>query len=307
MPELPVVVVYIEALERVIGGQRLEGVRVPSPFVVRSVDPPISELHGCTVTGVHRQGKRIVIGFDADLFAVIHLMIAGRLRWKKRGARPPRRNGLACFDFAAGTLLFTEAGTRKRASLHIVRGSAELAEHQPGGLEILESDVAAFARVLRAENHTVKRSLTDPHIISGVGNAYSDEILHRARLSPAVLTQRLDDMQIEALFDASVAVLREWTDRLRDQAGENFPDKVTAFHAEMSVHGKFREPCPVCDSPVQRIVYAANESNYCARCQTGGKLLSDRALARLLKKDWPKTIDELEQRLAGSGKPAAGD
>ncbi len=288
--------VYLEAIERSFGGQSLEAIRVTSPFLVRSVDPPVSALAGRTLEGVRRIGKRIVLEFEGEHFAILHLMIAGRLRLKKRGAKPPGRNGLAAFDFPDSTLILTEAGSHKRASLHVVHGEDSLAEHDPGGLEVLESDEAAFAEALRRENHTVKRSLTDPRLLSGIGNAYSDEILHRARLSPVRLTQKLTSGEISRLFEATVEVLNEWTARLRADVGDGFPDKVTAFRPEMAVHGKFKEPCPVCEAPVQRIVYSKNESNYCARCQTGGKLLSDRALSRLLKSDWPKTLEELEGR-----------
>ena len=296
MPELPDIVVYNEAIERHFVGEHLESLRVTSPFLVRSVDPAVSDLAGRRLTGVRRLGKRIVFEFEDALFAVLHLMIAGRLRMKKRGAKPPGRNGLAAFDFPAATLILTEAGSHKRASLHVVRGEQGLTEHDPGGLEVLGADVPTFAEALLRENHTTKRALTDPRLFSGIGNAYSDEILHRARQSPVKLTQRLDDDEVRTLFEATVEVLQEWVERLRSQVGDGFPDKVTAFRPEMAVHGRYREPCPVCASPVQRIVYSKNESNYCARCQTGGKLLSDRALSRLLKSDWPRTLDELERR-----------
>ncbi len=296
MPELPDIVVYLEAIERAVGGQRLEELRIASPFLVRSVDPPVSALEGRRLEGVRRIGKRIVFEFEGEHFAVLHLMIAGRLRRRPRGAKPPGRNGLAAFDFADATLVLTEAGTHKRASLHLVRGEAGLAEHDPGGLEILDADLAAFAEALRRENHTTKRALTDPRLFSGIGNAYSDEILHRARLSPVRLTQKLPDEDVRALYAATREVLEEWIGRLRADVGDGFPDKVTAFRPEMAVHGKFKQPCPVCGAPVQRIVYSKNESNYCARCQTGGKLLSDRALSRLLKSDWPRTLEELEGR-----------
>ena len=296
MPELPDIVVYNEAIERHFVGEHLESLRVTSPFLVRSVDPAVSDLAGRRLIGVRRLGKRIVFEFEDALFAVLHLMIAGRLRMKKRGAKPPGRNGLAAFDFPAATLILTEAGSHKRASLHVVRGEQGLTEHDPGGLEVLGADVPTFAEALLRENHTTKRALTDPRLFSGIGNAYSDEILHRARQSPVKLTQRLDDDEVRTLFEATVEVLQEWVERLRSQVGDGFPDKVTAFRPEMAVHGRYREPCPVCASPVQRIVYSKNESNYCARCQTGGKLLSDRALSRLLKSDWPRTLDELERR-----------
>jgi formamidopyrimidine-DNA glycosylase len=296
VPELPDIVVYLEALERHTLDRPLEKLRIASSFFVRSVDPPVAELEGRRVVGTRRLGKRIVLEFEDDVYAVFHLMIAGRMRWKPRGAKPPGRNGLAAFDFPEGTLLLTEAGSHKRASLHVVRGEAALAEHDPGGLEVLETDLEAFARMLRSESHTVKRALTDPRLFSGIGNAYSDEILHRARLSPVRLTRKLDDAQIECLYRASTTVLTEWVERLRAEVGDGFPDKVTAFRPEMAVHGRYGEPCPDCGAPVQRIVYSKNESNYCARCQNGGRLLSDRALSRLLKKDWPRTLEELEER-----------
>ncbi len=296
MPELPDVVVYIEALERHVRERELEAIRIASPFLVRSVDPPLAELEGRRVEGLRRLGKRVVFCLERDLYLVLHLMIAGRLRWRPRGAKPPGRRGLAAFDFPNGTLLFTEEGTKKRASLHAVRGAAGLREHDRGGLEVLEADLDAFRAALVRENHTLKRALTDPRLFSGIGNAYSDEILHRARLSPARLTQKMKPEEVETLFAATTATLSEWIERLRQEVGEGFPEKVTAFREGMAVHGRFRKPCPDCGAPVQRIVYAQNEANYCARCQTGGKLLADRALSRLLKKDWPRTLDELERR-----------
>lgn len=294
MPELPDVAVYIEALERRILGARLERLEIGSPFVLRSVAPPPAELVGKRVTGLRRLGKRIAIGFEDELFAVIHLMIAGRLHFGERGAKRGGRRALFAFEFETGTLTLTEAGAKRRASLALVRGAAALAEHDPGGREPLAIDAAELARILRLENHTLKRALTDPRALSGIGNAYSDEILHRARLSPVALTQRLDDAEIARLHAALQAVLREWIERLRAQAGDAFPEKVTAFRPEMAVHGRYRQPCPDCGAPVQRIVHAENETNYCARCQTGGKLLADRALSRLLKSDWPRTLEELE-------------
>ena len=296
MPELPDVVVYIEALERHVRERELEAIRIASPFLLRSVDPPLAELEGRRVEGLRRLGKRVVFCLERDLYLVLHLMIAGRLRWRPRGAKPPGRRGLAAFDFPNGTLLFTEEGTKKRASLHAVRGAAGLREHDRGGLEVLEADLDAFRAALVRENHTLKRALTDPRLFSGIGNAYSDEILHRARLSPARLTQKMKPEEVETLFAATTATLSEWIERLRQEVGEGFPEKVTAFREGMAVHGRFRKPCPDCGAPVQRIVYAQNEANYCARCQTGGKLLADRALSRLLKKDWPRTLDELERR-----------
>jgi formamidopyrimidine-DNA glycosylase len=294
MPELPDILVYLEALQRRIVGRPLEAVRLGSPFLLRSVDPPLSAVHGHTVTGLRRLGKRIVIDLDEELFLVLHLMIAGRLRWKERGAKVPRRLGQAAFDFPNGTLLLTEAGTKRRASLHAVRGEDALAPFQRGGLEVLESDVDGFGSALRRERHTLKRALTDPRLFSGIGNAYSDEILHRARLSPLKLTSSLDEAEVARIHAASVATLTEWTSRLRREAGENFPEKVTAFHEGMAVHGRFKKPCPECGTAVQRIVYVENECNYCPRCQTQGRVLADRALSRLLKDDWPRTIEELE-------------
>jgi formamidopyrimidine-DNA glycosylase len=296
MPELPDIVVYLEALDRRITGQALERIRLFSPFVLRSVEPPPGETEGKKVRGLRRLGKRIVFEFDYELFIVFHLMIAGRLNWKPKGAKPPGKIGLAAFDFANGTLMFTEAGTKKRASLHIVGGVTELAGHQPGGLEVLDANLKSFRAALHRENHTLKRALTDPHLFSGIGNAYSDEILHRARLSPLIWTRRLTDEQSARLFDATQATLREWIERLRTEAGEDFPEGVTAFRPEMAVHGRYRKPCPVCGTGVQRIVYAENETNYCPRCQTGGKVLADRSMSRLLKDDWPRSIEELEMR-----------
>jgi formamidopyrimidine-DNA glycosylase len=298
MPELPDIVVYIECLGRRVTGQTLQRVRAAHPFLVRTFDPPLDAVHGKTVRGFRRLGKRIVFEFDDDLFLILHLMIAGRLHWKPPGAKLAGKLGLAAFDFPEGTLLLTEAGTKRRASLHVVRGEAELKRHQPGGLEVLEADAAAFHEVLRTHNHTLKRALTDPHLFSGIGNAYSDEILHRAKLSPLTWTTRLTDSEANRLFEATIATLREWTDRLREEVGDGFPEKVTAFRPEMAVHGRFGKPCPVCGTAVQRIRYADNETNYCPRCQTGGKVLADRGLSRLLKDDWPRTIEELEERRA---------
>ena len=297
MPELPDVVAYCEALERHVGGERLERVRVGSPFVLRSFDPPITALHGKRVVGLRRLGKRVVLAFEDELFCVIHLMIAGRLRWRDPGAKlPGRRRGLAAFDFANGTLLFTEEGTKKRAGIWVVRGEAGLAEHDPGGLDVLSASAGEFRAALVRENHTLKRALTDPHLFSGIGNAYSDEILHAAKLSPARLTQKLPEEDIAELHRATVATLEHWIERTREEVGSGFPERVTAFREGMAVHGRYKEPCPVCGAPVQRIVYAENEANYCAACQTGGRLLADRALSRLLKKDWPRTLEELEGR-----------
>ncbi|HEY7688858.1 MAG TPA: DNA-formamidopyrimidine glycosylase family protein [Dongiaceae bacterium] len=298
MPELPDVAVYIEALERRILGRPLAGIRLGSPFVLRTVEPPLATFRGRSPRALSRLGKRIVMAFDDDLFLVIHLMIAGRLHWRPAGAPLVRRIGLAAFDFPDGTLVLTEVATKKRAALHAVRGAAALAKHDPGGIEVFDADLTAFRAALLRENHTVKRALTDPRLFSGIGNAYSDEILHRARLSPIKMTQSLEDGEVERLFHATRETLRAWIDRLRTQTGSGFPEKVTAFHPDMAVHGKFGKPCPVCGAPVQRIVHAANETNYCARCQTGGRLLADRALSRLLKADWPRTLEELEERRA---------
>jgi len=294
MPELPDIVVYLEALEQRVLGQRLERVRVASPFLLRTANPPLASAEGKTVRHLRRLGKRICIGLDDDLWLVFHLMIAGRLHWKKRGAKvaPPR--GLAAFDFANGTLLWTEAGSRKRASLHVVAAEEGLNALDPGGLEVLESDLAHFAQVLTSSNHTLKRSLTDPRLFSGIGNAYSDEILFEAKLSPLALTQKLKPEEIERLFQAVQHSLLEWTDRLRRESTDNFPEKVTAFREGMAVHGRYKQPCPRCGEKIQRIRYASNETNYCPTCQTGGKLLADRSLSRLLREDWPRTPEDLE-------------
>jgi formamidopyrimidine-DNA glycosylase len=294
MPELPDIVVYLESLHPRIHGQTLERIRLTSPFLVRSFEPPIHEAENKKIVGLRRLGKRLVFALEGDLFLILHLMIAGRLHWKPRGAKPPGKVGLAAFDFPAGTLVLTEAGSQRRASLYLVRGEAELAKHDPGGLEVLEADEARFREALRRENHTLKRALTDPRLFSGIGNAYSDEILHRARLSPLLLTQRLADADCQRLFEAARETLRDWLDRLRRDAKGGFPEKVTAFRPDMAVHGRFKEPCPVCGTAVQRIVYADNETNYCPRCQTGGKVLADRSLSRLLKDDWPRSIEEWE-------------
>ena len=294
MPELPDVAVYVESLEDRILGRTLERARVLNPFVLRSVDPPIASAEGQEVRGTRRLGKRIVIALEGDLFLVLHLMIAGRLRWIDKLGKLPGRITLAAFDFPNGTLAFTEAGTKRRASLHLVQGEAALAAMDPGGIEVLDASFEQFAEHLRRENHTLKRALTDPKLFSGIGNAYSDEILHRARLSPVALTASLTDDDAKRLYEAARATLAEWTERLRKEAGGEFPETVTAFREGMAVHGRYRKPCPVCGSPVQRIVYAENETNYCARCQTGGRILADRALSRLLKKSWPRSIDELE-------------
>jgi formamidopyrimidine-DNA glycosylase len=295
MPELPDVVIYIEALTRHIVGQRLERLRLLSPFVLRTVDPPIDLLSGQTVRAVRRVGKRIVLAFAAELFLVIHLMIAGRLRWREPGKKPGMgpKMLLAAFEFAHGTLFLTEASSKKRASIQLVRGEPALAALDPGGLEPLDATPGQFAAALARENHTIKRALTDPHLFSGIGNAYSDEILHAARLSPLKLTRSLSDAETMRLYDAMRATLLIWIDHLRRDMKDGFPEKVTAFRDEMAVHGRFKQPCPVCGAAVQRIVYAENECNYCAKCQTNGRLLADRSLSRLLKDDWPKSLDEL--------------
>jgi len=294
MPELPDVELYRECLTARIVGHTLERVQLASPFLLRTVEPPLDRALGRTVVAVRRLGKRVVIALEGELFLVFHLMIAGRLRWRPRGAPIPRKVGLAAFEFSSGTLLVTEASSRKRASLHVVAGEDGLRALDPGGIEVLASDLAAFRAALLAENHTLKRALSDPRLFSGIGNAYSDEILHRARLSPVKLTRQLDDDESARLLAATRATLQEWTERLRAEAGDGFPEKVTAFRDGMAVHGRYRKPCPDCGSPVQRIVYAENETNYCARCQTGGVLLADRSLSRLLKDDWPRSLEEME-------------
>jgi formamidopyrimidine-DNA glycosylase len=303
VPELPDIVVYLEALERCVRGRILRGVRLGSPFVLRSVHPPIASAAGREVVALSRLGKRIAIGLDGDLYLVLHLMVAGRLRWKGPAAPLPGKLGLAAFDFAEGTLLLTEAGSRKRAALHLVAGRAALEDHDPGGIEPLVADLREFRAGLCRERHTLKRALTDPQLFSGIGNAYSDEILHRARLSPFKLTDALDDEETKRLWRATRDTLEQWIARVRAEAGDGFPEKVTAFREGMAVHGRYRRPCPDCGAPVQRIVYAENEANYCARCQTGGKLLADRALSRLLRQDWPRTLEALEQRLEPGTKP----
>jgi formamidopyrimidine-DNA glycosylase len=294
VPELPDIVVYIEALEKRILGQPLEHVRLASPFLLRSVDPPLSRVEGKTVRHLRRIGKRIAIGLDDDLWLVLHLMIAGRLHWRPPGAKVSRPRGLAAFDFPNGSLVLTEAGSKKRASLHVVSGEAGLRALDPGGLEVLEADLQEFTKVLTSSNHTLKRALTDPRSFSGIGNAYSDEILFEAQLSPVALTQKLKPEQIARLYDAIRRSLTQWAEKLRSESGDEFPEKVTAFREGMAVHGRYHQPCPRCGAKIQRIRYADNETNYCATCQTGGKLLADRALSRLLREDWPRTLDELE-------------
>jgi formamidopyrimidine-DNA glycosylase len=294
MPELPDVAVYIECLRARVVAREILGARAHNPFVLRTVAPPLSAVVGREVRTVSRLGKRIVIGVDGELYVVIHLMIAGRLRWREGGKKIGGKLAQASFDFDGGTLYLTEAGSKRRASIHVVEGATALAEFDRGGLEVLDADVHEFAARLRSENHTLKRSLTDPRLFSGIGNAYSDEILHRAKLSPLMLTSRLTDDQIGELHEATKSTLVDWTERLRAEVGSGFPEKVTAFRDGMAVHGRYKLPCPVCGAPVQRIRYADNETNYCARCQTNGRLLADRAMSRLLRQDWPRSIDEVE-------------
>lgn len=301
MPELPDIEVYLACLRPRVVGRTLNHIRLKNPFLLRSIEPSPADVEHRSVIGVRRLGKRIVFEFDNELFFVLHLMIAGRLHWKAVGAKPPGKIGLAAFEFENGTLIFTEAGSKRRASLYIVRGTRELATHDSGGVEPLTATLEQFTRVIRQENHTLKRSLTDPRFLSGIGNSYSDEILHRARLSPLALSQRLSDDEVKRLFEAVQGTLIDWRDRLLKDAGDDFPERVTAFRAGMAVHGRFAKPCPDCGTTVQRIQYAENETNYCPRCQTGGKVLADRSLSRLLKGDWPRTIEELEeQRGAGA-------
>jgi len=300
VPELPDVVVYIEHLTARVLDQPLVRVRLGTPFLVRSVDPPLTEAVGRRVVRLRRVGKRIVFELEGDLFLVFHLMIAGRFHWRPPGARVPGKVGLAAFEFPTGTLMLTEASSKKRASLHVVRGAAAVAAFDAGGLEVLDADLAAFRAALTRESHTLKRTLTDPRLLSGIGNAYGDEILHRARLSPVRLTRQLDDDEIARLYRATQDTLRGWIERLRREAGNKFPERVTAFRDGMAVHGRYRQSCPDCGSPVQRIVYAENETNYCARCQTGGVLLADRSLSRLLKSDWPRSLDELDEAIRSS-------
>lgn len=295
MPELPDIVVYIESLEKRISGSVLERVRVGSPFLLRTAVPPLSSVEGKKIVELRRLGKRICFGLEGDLWLVLHLMIAGRLHWyDERGKAAKGRNNLAVFEFSNGSLVLTEAGTQKRASLHVVQGEAGLESLNPGGLELFEATTEEFAKAIRAKNHTLKRALTDPRILSGIGNAYSDEILFEARLSPFTLTQKLTDKEVAELFDAIKRTLTDWVERLRSDARDHFPEKVTAFRADMATHGKFGQPCPRCGSKIQRIRYGSNETNYCPKCQTGGKLLADRSLSRLLKDDWPRTPEELE-------------
>jgi formamidopyrimidine-DNA glycosylase len=296
MPELPDVELYVHALRRRVIRERIERVRLGNPFIVRTYDPPVAAIEGTEILDVRRLGKRIVVAVTGELFVVFHLMIAGRLRWREPGAPIPGKVGMAAFDFATGTLLLTEAGSKRQASIHVVGGAAALADLDPGGIEVFEADLAAFSTRLTAGNHTLKRALTDPHVFSGIGNAYSDEILHASRLSPMKLTSAMTVEEIERLYHATRDTLQTWVERLKRETGDDFPEQVTAFRKEMAVHGKYGKPCPVCGDPVQRIVYATNEANYCSRCQTGGRLLSDRALSRLLGRDWPKTLEEMEAR-----------
>jgi formamidopyrimidine-DNA glycosylase len=302
MPELPDISAYIRALEARIIGQALSKVRLNSPFLLRTAEPPLSAAEGHTVRSIERIGKRVALGMDNDLWLVVHLMIAGRLHWRAAGTKLAGRNNLAAFDFPRGTLLLTEAGTKRRASLHVLRGSAALRAIDPGGIEVFAADLPAFRAALTQENRTLKRALTDPRILSGIGNAYSDEILHAARLSPIAMTQKLTPDEWQRLYEASGATLRLWTDRLLAESSAAFPEKVTAFRADMAVHGRFGKPCPRCGAPIQRIRYADNETNYCAQCQTGGRVLADRALSRLLGRDWPRTLDELEALKRGQSK-----
>jgi len=300
MPELPDILLYLHALRPRVVGKRVDKVRLVSPFLLRSIEPPLAAVEGRSIVDLHRLGKRIAFEAERELFLVFHLMIAGRFRWKPAGAKIPGKLGQLAIDFEHGSLLLTEAGTKHQASLHVVDGREALSRHDPGGLDVMEADLAAFSEALRRDNHTLKRALTDPHLFSGIGNAYSDEILHAARLSPFKQTGSLGDEEIARLFDATRRTLTAWIERLQDETGDEFPEKVTAFRPQMAVHGRYGKPCPDCGSPVQRVVYAANEANYCATCQTGGRLLADRSLSRLLREDWPRTLEELERRRKGS-------
>jgi len=296
MPELPDILLYLHALRPRVVGHRVTRTRLASPFLLRSIDPPLTAVEGRVILDVHRLGKRVVFEAERDLFLVFHLMIAGRFRWKPAGTKIPGKLGQLALDFEHGTLLLTEAGTKRQASLHVVEGRETLARHNPGGLEVMDASLDAFREALATENHTLKRALTDPHLFSGIGNAYSDEILHAARLSPFKQTHTLSDEETARLYESTRATLAQWTARLQQEVGDDFPEKVTAFRPEMAVHGRYRQPCPDCGSPVQRVVYAANEANYCATCQTGGRLLADRSLSRLLREDWPRTLEDLERR-----------
>ncbi len=304
MPELPDVELYVEHLTRRLAGRTLERVRLASPFLLRTVAPPLSSAEGRTIRGFRRLGKRVVFELEGGPFLAVHLMIAGRFHWKDAARAPvPKKVGLAAFDVAGATLLLTEASPKKRAALHVVATEEELGALSRGGVEPLDADLAAFAAALRAESHTVKRALTDPRLFSGIGNAYSDEILHAARISPFALTRKMEDDEVASLFEATQATLRSWLEKLREETGDRFPEKVTAFRPDFAVHGRYGRPCPVCGDPVQRLVYAANEANYCATCQTGGRLLADRALSRLLKDDWPRTLEELEEARTARREP----
>jgi formamidopyrimidine-DNA glycosylase len=299
VPELPDILLYLHALAPRVVGHRIERIRLASPFLLRSIDPPLTAAEGKTVLGLRRLGKRIVFELDGEIFLVLHLMIAGRLRWKERGTKIPGKVGLLALDFSHGTLVLTEAGTKRQASLYVVSGRDAVRQHDPGGINVLEVDLSSFSTALRQDNHTLKRALTDPHLFSGIGNAYSDEILHAARLSPFKQTASLSDEELRRLYEATRETLTRWITMLQQEAGEHFPEKVTAFREGMAVHGRYGKPCPDCGGPVQRIVYAANEANYCPQCQTGGRLLADRALSRLLREDWPRTLEELERRRKG--------
>jgi formamidopyrimidine-DNA glycosylase len=299
VPELPDILLYLHALRPRVVGERVQAVRLASPFLLRSIDPPLSAVEGRPIVGLRRLGKRVVFEAEGDLFLVFHLMIAGRFRWKERGARIPGKVGLLAIDFEHGTLILTEAGTKRQASLHVVSGAAALAEHDRGGIDVMTATLEEFVEALTRENHTLKRALTDPRLFSGIGNAYSDEVLHAARLSPFKQTRALPDEEVRRLYAATRQTLSQWIARLQKEAGAEFPERVTAFRDGMAVHGRYNEPCPDCGTPVQRVVYAANEANYCPTCQTGGKLLADRSLSRLLKADWPRTLEELERRKKG--------
>jgi formamidopyrimidine-DNA glycosylase len=299
MPELPDILLYLHALGPRVVGHRVQAVRLASPFLLRSIDPPLSAIEGRRVVALRRLGKRVVFELEGDLFLVFHLMIAGRFRWKERGARIPGKVGLLAIDFEDGTLILTEAGTKRQASLYVVSHGAALAQHDPGGLDVMTATLPEFAEALTRDNHTLKRALTDPHLFSGIGNAYSDEILHAAKLSPFKQTRALPDEEVRRLYEATRLTLSQWIAQLQQETGDEFPEKVTAFRTGMAVHGRYNEPCPDCGTPVQRVVYAANEANYCPTCQTGGRLLADRSLSRLLKDDWPRTLEELERRKKG--------
>jgi formamidopyrimidine-DNA glycosylase len=296
VPELPDILLYLHALRPRVVRRRVGGVRLASPFLLRSIDPPLNAIEGRAIVALHRLGKRVVFELEGELFLVFHLMIAGRFRWKERGTKIPGKVGLLAIDFEHGTLILTEAGTKRQASLYVVSGRAALEDHNPGGLEVMEASLPEFGEALTRENHTVKRALTDPHVFSGIGNAYSDEILHAARMSPFKQTRTLSDEEVRRLYDATRTTLAQWVARLQKETGDAFPEKVTAFREGMAVHGRYNQPCPDCGTPVQRVVYAANEANYCPTCQTGGRLLADRSLSRLMKEDWPRTLEELEKK-----------